>query len=133
MASSNYRQQPPRQTVRQGNRIKFLRKINAQAHREFMGLISYCFKEGHDNIILDFSKAQTGYPNGMVPLIASIDSYKRSGMKFKFDMPEDSSCKNLFRFTNWAHLLMPEAYPAEETQHNRHLTTLHTISPLITI
>jgi hypothetical protein len=39
------RKQPPRITFRDQNRIYFLNKVNAQAHREFMGMLTYCINE----------------------------------------------------------------------------------------
>lgn len=112
---------------RDGNKLRFVRKANAQAHREFMGMISYCVKENYSEVVLDFSSVTNAYPNGMVPIISSLDLLKRKGIKFDIILPTDTRCNNLFMYTNWAYLLLPDKYAQEETHHNKHLTTLRFI------
>jgi hypothetical protein len=121
--SNKLRNQPPRITFRKDNRVYFLGKINAQAHREFMGMIDYCVRDGYDTIIIDFSIVKNAYPNGMIPLIANIDRQKRTGRKIRIIFPSDPDTKRLFQTTNWAFHLDPETNKEENTTHNRHLAS----------
>jgi len=116
-----------RLVYRDDNKIRFVSRVNAQAHREFMGMINYCVRSGYDTVILDFSSVTKSYPNGMVPLICNIDLHKRNGIKFEITLPKNQSSSNLFITSNWAHLLSPEKYDQEEIQHDKHLTTLRFI------
>ena len=122
-SSVKFRSQPHRITYRRDNRIYFIGKINAQAHREFMGMIDYCVKDGYDTIKLDFSSVKNAYPNGMIPLIANIDRQKRAARKIITTLPSDPDVRRLFKVTNWAFHLDPERYNEEKTTHNRHLTS----------
>ena len=115
--------QPARITYRKDNRIRFNGKVNAQAHREFMGMLDYCIKDGFETIVIDFSGVRNAYPNGMVPIISSLDIQKRVGRKISIILPHDTDARRLFTSTNWAFLLDPDNNKEELTTHNRHLTS----------
>jgi anti-sigma regulatory factor (Ser/Thr protein kinase) len=119
----NQRKQPPRIVHRRDNRIRFVGKVNAQAHREFMGMLDYCLKDGYDTLVIDFSSVKNAYPNGMVPIITNIDYLKRSGRKIQLYLPSDIDVRRLFKTTNWAYHLDPDHNKEELTTHNRHLTS----------
>lgn len=117
------RRQPPRLVFRKSNRIYFIGKVNAQAHREFMGMMDYCVRDGFDTIELDFSSVKNAYPNGMVPIIANIDRQKREGRHIDTILPSNLDVRRLFKTTNRAFHLDPEHNKEENTTHNRHLTS----------
>jgi hypothetical protein len=114
----------PRFVKKIDNRIIFENKVNAQSHREYMGMINYCLKDGYDHIVYDFSQVINGYPNGMVPIITTTDLLKRKGIKITVRMPRDIDTFRLFLTTNWAFLLCPDKFREEKTKHNRHLKTV---------
>src|SRR5690606_10594298 len=68
-----------------------------------------------------FSRVLNPYPNGMVPIIATIDSIKSNGINVETILPNKYDVRKLFRKVNWAHMLSPEKFDPTESQHDRHL------------
>ena len=57
-------------------------KVNLYAHRLFLSHIDRAIRGGFKNIRIDFSRVLYAYPNGMIPIISTIDYYKRNGITF---------------------------------------------------
>ena len=96
-------------------------KVNPYSHRAAMAQFADAYKKGFTKVRLSFKRVLFAYPNGMIPLIASIDYYKRLGMEFKIDLPVDPQIRNLFFSTNWAHLLLPDTFEEQKTMYYKHL------------
>jgi len=96
-------------------------QINAYAHRLFLRNISLAYKKGFKEVLVDFSKVTHSYPNGMVPIISTIDFYKSKDIIFKIKLPRDIHVKELFISTNWAHLLLPKEIQEQSTKYFKHL------------
>lgn len=106
---------------RSGNRIKFLNKVDPYAHLHFMRALNYFLQERYKRLILDFSRVKSAYPNGMIPIIATLDLLREMNIEILCSLPKDKDTSRLFVFTNWAHLISPEHFKKEITKHNRHL------------
>jgi hypothetical protein len=52
--------------TRSGNSIVFLGKVNAKAHREYLWRLADCRALGYQDVVLDFSKCEAAFPNGMI-------------------------------------------------------------------
>jgi anti-sigma regulatory factor (Ser/Thr protein kinase) len=108
--------------VKKDNRITMRQnKVNPFSHRVALSEMQDAMNKGFDFIRLDMRRVKNAYPNGMIPLLATIDYYKRQGMKFKIDLPNDIQVRNLFFNTNWAHLLLPDKISEQKTMHYKHL------------
>jgi len=103
------------------NRIVFFSKVNPYTHRQFMSILDYILQDNEKVITLDFSKIRRAYPDGMIPIITTVDYLKRMGVKVHVSLPTHSDTRRLFLHTNWAYLLSPEHFHLEITQHNKHL------------
>lgn len=107
--------------IKQKNRLKFFGKVDSYSHLHFMRCLDYFKEDGHKRIILDFSNVKSAFPNGMVPIIATMDLLRDQGVEILCSLPKDKDTSRLFIFTNWAHLISPEHFKEEITKHNRHL------------
>ena len=107
--------------VRDANRIHFLGRVNAHAHRQFMWSLYECRQGGYEDVVLDFSKCEAAFPIGMLPLLTSADSLRRAAIDVSVILPEDERLERLFRNTNWAHFLEPTSFPKSDIVHDRHL------------
>jgi len=105
------------------NVIYFSGKVNSYNVKEFCGAVSV-FKTNHsDTLTLDFTRVVNAYPNGMLPIIATVEKLRRNGTKIKILLPSDDNTRKLFRAVNWAHYLSPELFQPSESKHDRHLVT----------
>ncbi len=120
---SQRRRRAPRPVAvkREESRLVFTRDIDPLAHRQFMWCLSDCLEKGYQDIVLDLSQCQRAYPNGVLPVITSIDALRTEGLDVSVVLPEDEELRRLFSNANWAHLLAPEVHPASETPHPRHV------------
>ena len=106
---------------REGNCIRFLDRVNARAHRQFMKLLYDCQREGYQDIVFDFSECELAFPNGMIPILPNADLLRREGVEVSVKLPNNEALARLFCNTNWAHFLQPDRYPMSEVVHDRHL------------
>lgn len=121
MANESPRKSSPRVVVRDGNRIRFIGKVNSFAHRQFMWCLHDCRERGYEDIILDFASCDRAFPNGMLPLLSSTDVLRRENVEVSCVLPESELLERLFLNTNWAHFLDPERFEISDTVHDRHL------------
>lgn len=108
--------------VRDGTRLRFVDRVNWFAHMEFMYCLHELRREGCDNLVLDFSACDRAYPNGMLPLLASADAWRREKLGLSIVLPDDDGCSRLFSNTNWAHFLEPERYDKSDSRHEHHVS-----------
>ena len=80
-----------------------------------------CLRRGYQDIVLDFSVCEAAFPNGMIPLLPSVDALRREGIDISVELPDAGELARLFRNTNWAHFLDPQRYEKSDTVHDRHL------------
>ena len=80
-----------------------------------------CRKLGYQDIVLDFSVAESAFPIGMIPLLPQADTLRREGVDVYAELPNSEELARLFLNTNWAHFLEPGRYPKSDTVHDRHL------------
>lgn len=106
---------------REGNCIRFLDRVNALAHRQFMKLLYDCRREGYQDIVFDFSECELAFLNGMIPLLPNAELLRREGVAVSAKLPNKDALARLFCNTNWAHFLQPDLYPMSEVAHDRHL------------
>lgn len=117
-----YRRKPaPRIVVRNGNRIRFVGKVNAYAHYQFMWCLYDSLRRGYEDVVLDFSTCKSAFPDGMIPLLSSADALRRDRIDVSVQLPERPELERLFLNTNWAHILDPKRFRRSDTDHDRHL------------
>ena len=107
--------------LRDGNRIRFIGRVNSYAHRQFMFCLHECHKLGYQDIDLYFSECEAAFPSGMIPLLPHVDVLRREGVDFSLTLPNIEGLARLFANANWAHFVEPETYPMSDTVHDRHL------------
>ena len=107
--------------VRNENRIRFLQSVNNFAHRQFMRCLHECRARSYGDIVLDFSRCDRAFPNGMIPLLAGADALRRANIDLSVTLPANATLRRLFLNTNWAHFLEPTRYSASDTEHDRHV------------
>lgn len=111
----------PSVVVAKGNRIRFVGRVNALAHRQFLSCVHECRNGGHEDVVLDFSTCESAFPVGMIPLLASADALRREKVGVSVALPGREELARLFLNANWAHFLDPAHYSRSETSHQRHL------------
>jgi hypothetical protein len=67
-------------------------------------------RQGHDNIVLDFTHCEAAYGGPMLAICCEVIRQRRSGMDFELVLPESTRLKNLFQNANWAYLLDPRVH-----------------------
>lgn len=105
------------------NTIYFTAKINAYSILQFSSAINYFKNLGKTSLTIDFSGVTKVFPNGMLPIICSVDDLRESGIKVFVKLPNDHETRRIFRSVNWAHFLSPEQYTKSDSTYDRHLVT----------
>lgn len=105
------------------NTIYFTSKINAYSILQFCSAISYFQNLGKTSLTINFSGVTKVFPNGMLPIICSIDELRESGISVFVQLPNDNETRRLFRSVNWAHFLSPEQFTKSDSTYDRHLVT----------
>ena len=119
--SARHKPPPPRVVRLDENRVRFVGRVNALAHRQFMSCLHDCRNRGYDDVVLDFSTCEAAFPIGMIPLLSSTDHLRREGVDVTIELPEMPDLERLFLNTNWAHFLQPARFAKSDTTHGRHL------------
>lgn len=103
--------------------IEFTGQLNSFNVKDICSAINLFKDSGNNELTLDFSKVLKAYPNGVLPIISSIDSLREDDYKIYVKLPHNNNVRRLFRSVNWAHFLAPEQFEKSESQHDRHLVT----------
>jgi hypothetical protein len=98
-------------------------KVNSYNVADYCAAISVFKKSGNSAITIDFSTITHAYPNGMLPIIASVSILRNEGFNVNVILPNSDNIRRLFRAVNWAYFLSPEDYEQSESTHDRHLVT----------
>jgi len=117
---------PPRRdwesrVIREDNRVKFIGRVNAFAHRQYLLCVADAQQCAYDTLVLDFSACDRAFPNGMIPILASVDALRRAGVKTEIVLPASEDLRRLFHNANWAHFVEPDQYPWFDFHHDRHV------------
>jgi anti-sigma regulatory factor (Ser/Thr protein kinase)/anti-anti-sigma regulatory factor len=105
------------------NTVVISGKVNSYNVKDFCAAI-YLFKQTQEkNLTIDFSSVIYAYPNGMLPIISTIQKLKESNIDIYIKLPNNDHTRRLFRAVNWAYFLSPEQFEKSESTHDRHLVT----------
>jgi len=108
---------------KKNNTIFFTSKINAYSILEFCSAISYFKNLQKTSLTIDFRNVKKVFPDGMLPIICSVDDLRELGIKVLINLPNDNETRRLFRSVNWAHFLSPEHFQKSDSIYDRHLVT----------
>ena len=109
--------------IKKTKSINFIGKINAYSIIHFCTALNYALRLGFNELTIDFTYVQKVFPNGMLPIICTIDNLRLNKIKIYIKLPKDNDTRRLFRSVNWAHYLSPEQFEKSESTHDRHLVT----------
>ncbi len=98
-------------------------KINSYTIIHFCSAIDYAIKLGFKNITVDFGRVKKVFPNGILPVICTIDYHRANGLEVYIKLPVKNDIRRLFRSVNWAHFLSPEQFEKSESTYDKHLVT----------
>lgn len=71
--------------------------------------------------MLDFSACEAAFLNGMIAILASVDSRRRDSVDVEIVLPVREELKRLFHNANWAHFIDPSRYDASDVHYDRHV------------
>ena len=111
----------PIRCSRLDDQLIFRDRIDELAVRQFTTLVDEGRKEGKGGFTLNFYDATAAYPDAMLQLVASVDRFRRRKLTFNAMLPDDRRLRNLFKNTNWAHLLAPSMFAPSTVSSDRHL------------
>jgi anti-sigma regulatory factor (Ser/Thr protein kinase) len=103
--------------------IYFTNKINSISINHFCTALNYVNKIGYKQITIDFGRVEKVFPNGILPIICTIDEQRANGLEIYVKLPEKDDIRKLFRSVNWAHFLAPEQFEKSESTYDKHLVT----------
>ncbi len=119
MLTSTTQTAPKKYTVkREENRILFLADVNSN---QFRWCLADCLERGYEDVVLDLSRCESAFPNGVLPVITSVDNLRHDGLDVSVILPAHSYLQRLFLNSNWAYLLEPGTYPESTTVHPGHV------------
>ncbi len=102
-----------------GNQFIFPRKINWTTFSTFNNLVNNSQANFTNELILDFTNVVSAYPNGMVPIIAVLETkFPESKVEIRF--PNDSNVHNLFQKNGWYYYISPHNFPPESSSTYRY-------------
>ena len=105
------------------NTIEMTGKVNSYNVKDFCAAITLHKNNQSQQLTLDFSRVTNAYPNGMLPIISTVNLLRYEGHDVYVKLPQNDNTRALFRSVNWAHYLSPLQFEISESQHDRHLVT----------
>lgn len=114
-------QDPTVLVVRDEHRIRFSGRVDWFAHLQFGRCLHDWRERAYRDLLLDFTKCESAFPNGMLPLLAELDVLRREEISVAIVLPAEDWLRRLFLNTNWAHYLDPDNYEKSDTVHDRHV------------
>ncbi|ERJ60038.1 ATP-binding protein [Sphingobacterium paucimobilis] len=108
---------------KKNNIIVFSDKINTYSILQFCSAVKYFRRLNIGKIKIDFGKVKKVFPDGMLPLICTIDQLRDLGIEVIVNLPKDNEIRRLFRSVNWAHFLSPDQFDKSDSTYDRHLVT----------
>ncbi len=102
------------------NCIRFLGNLQSVSVRKVLSTIDDAvIKFGYQDIVFDFSKCSSAFSQAMLAVICKADTLKSKGIDITLVLPSEEKFARLFNNTNWAHLLVPDAYVANDMFNSR--------------
>lgn len=101
--------------------IEVTGKVNSFSSKDLCSAVSLFKESGSKKLNIDFSRVTHAYPNGMLPLIASLESLRQQGIEINAKLPQKDNVRRLFSNVNWAHHISPNQFAKSEAYHDRHL------------
>ena len=98
-------------------------KINSYTIIHFCSAVDYASKLGFDKLTVNFSRVKKVFPNGILPIICTIDFHRNKGVQIYIKLPIKNDIRRLFRSVNWAYYLSPEQFDKSESTYDKHLVT----------
>jgi anti-sigma regulatory factor (Ser/Thr protein kinase) len=105
---------------RSSNTIRFGRRVNDKALRDFVPTVYEAVERGFRSIVLDFSRSELAYADAVLPIICLVDHRRGRGDSFDVVLPEGVYLRQLFLNTNWAHFMDP-SHPKVDLAHPQHV------------
>ena len=109
------------QVQRKDNHIIVEGRLTDFNFRRLLSEIHKAINErGYQDIVLDFSRCASAFPNSMLGICAQVLAYRRGGIDFSLTAPDKRDLANLFHNANWAHFLDPrQCDPSKFRGHTR--------------
>lgn len=74
--------------------------------RAYGGLLTALSKSnGPDSIVLDFSKTEHAYPEGLLPILSLVSTFRSMGCRVDWMPPTDKDVRGVFDGLNWSFYL----------------------------
>jgi hypothetical protein len=108
--------------AREDNTLVFRDRVQDKAVRDFLYALADARERGYQDIVLDFSRCERAYPEGVLPIVCVVDALTSENVGFRALLPEQPSLGRLFLNANWAHFLDPETYAPVNLEDDRHLS-----------
>lgn len=112
---------PPSELICHGSHYAFPQRVNLQTARSFSHDLIKDLDNGLTELNLDFSQTDRAYAEGMLPIISSLDAQRDHLTAVNLDLPQAPGLRSLFETRNWAHLLAPSRFTANERRHDSFL------------
>lgn len=111
----------PLTVVRDGNQLLVAGELGIADVRRVIAILNAAVLErSHDQIKLDFTRCTTAFSGAILPICARTMHFRKQGVEFFLDLPQDKKLNKLFLNANWAHLIAPEDFdPAPRSAANR--------------
>lgn len=109
------------EVTRENNRILVHGKLKQYTANGFVARASDARQRGYQDLILDFSQCQQAFPDGLVPVVALVDSWRREGMGFELILPDHEPTSRLMDNCNFAHFISPEKFAYHQPLLARHV------------
>lgn len=109
--------------LKKNKTIYFKQKINSYSILHFITAVNYVKDLGFKDITVDFTNVLKVFPNGILPIICTIETLRAQNISVKIKLPRKDDIRKLFRSVNWAHFLNPEEFEKSESTYDKHLVT----------
>jgi anti-sigma regulatory factor (Ser/Thr protein kinase) len=100
--------------------LRFSDRVNDKALRDFVPALYEAVNRGYDQLVLDFRRSTRAYADAVLPIVCLVDHRRSRGNRFRLELPEDPTLRQLFLNANWANFLDP-AHPMLALRHPQHL------------
>ena len=82
-------------------------------------------KSGVREVTLDFKRTEVVMPNGIAPLVALVEHYKRAGVEFRITPPFSVDLNRIASLEGWFHAIDPSHFKAPESRGFNTLPLIH--------
>lgn len=82
------------------NTIEITGKVNSFNVKDFCAAISLHRSNQSKHLTIDFSRVRNAYPNGMLPIISTVNLLRYEGHDIYIKLPQNDNTRTLFRAVN---------------------------------